>query len=158
MYGRTLSWGLHWGRRVQTQLVERACADVGEEYQHDQLKRGKISPGELRRSGTCNPIRMDFIQRVTWDTGDSFAGLEKIIYETFLPRLFFRNTKSLSPVLGDLSTIPVKKSGLGLLNPVTSSQENPKLHARGSRAGTGRDRRGVILQCQPPPDPKLGAT
>ena len=59
MHGSTLSWGLHWVRRVQTRLVERACADVGEEYQNDQKKRGEISPRELRHSGTCNPIIMD---------------------------------------------------------------------------------------------------
>ena len=55
---RTLSWGLHWGRRVQTQFAERTYADVGEEYQQDQLNCGEILPGELLCSGTCNPIRM----------------------------------------------------------------------------------------------------
>ena len=34
-----------------------------------------------------------FLQ-LTWDTGDAFAGVEKMIQETFLPRLFFRNTKN----------------------------------------------------------------
>ena len=63
-----------------------------------------------------------FIQRVTWDTGDAFAKVENIILETFLPRLFFGKTTTLSPVVGALSTMPVNKSGLGLLNPVTSSQ------------------------------------
>ena len=63
---------------------------------------------------------MDFLQRVTWDTGDLFAGVEKMTRETFLPRLFFGNTKTLSPVVGALSMIPVSKAGLGLLNPVTS--------------------------------------
>ena len=46
-----------------------------------------------------------------------------MIQETFLPRLFFGDTKTLSPFVGDLSTMPVKKFGLGLLNPVTSDQE-----------------------------------
>ena len=61
-----------------------------------------------------------FIQHVTWDTGDAFAGVEKIIRETFLSRIFFGKTKILSPISGSLSTIPLKKPGLGLLNPVTS--------------------------------------
>ena len=39
-----------------------------------------------------------------------------------LPRLFFRKTKTLSPVVGALSTMPVKKYVLGLLNPVMSEQ------------------------------------
>ena len=61
-----------------------------------------------------------FLQCVTWDTGDAFAGVEKMIRETFLPRLFFGKTKTPSPVVGALSTMPVNKSGLRLLNPVTS--------------------------------------
>ena len=60
-----------------------------------------------------------FLQCVTWDAGDSFAGVEKNICETFLPRLFFRKTKTLSPAVGAISTMPVNKYGLVLLNPVT---------------------------------------
>ena len=73
-----------------------------------------------------------FLQRVTWDTGDSFAGVEKAIWETFLLHIFFGKTKTLSPVVGALSTIPVKKSRLGLLYPVTSSQEKYLRSQRGS--------------------------
>ena len=57
-----------------------------------------------------------FLQRVTWDTGYAFMGVKKMIRETFLPRFFFGKTKTLSPIVGDLSTIPFKKYGLGLLN------------------------------------------
>ena len=32
-----------------------------------------------------------FLQRVSWDTGDGFAGLEKMIREPFLLHLFFGN-------------------------------------------------------------------
>ena len=64
-----------------------------------------------------------------------------MIRETFLPRLFFRKTKTLSPVVGSLSTIPVIKSGLGLLNPVSSAQENYLSPMQGTSelvwAGTG---------------------
>ena len=49
-----------------------------------------------------------------------FAGVEKMIWETFLPRLFFVKTKSLSPTVGAPSKTTSKKYGLGLLNPVTS--------------------------------------
>ena len=62
-----------------------------------------------------------FLQHFTWDTGDAFAGVDKMIQETFLPRLLFGKTKTLSPIVGALSTILVKKSGLGLLSPVTSA-------------------------------------
>ena len=64
-----------------------------------------------------------------------------MIRENFLPRLFFGKTKTLSPIVGDLSKISFKKYRLGLLNPVTSSQENYLSSQRGSaelvRAVTG---------------------
>ena len=63
-----------------------------------------------------------FLQRVTKNIGDIFAGVEKMIQETFLPRLFIGKKKNLSPIVGALSTMQVKKYGLGLLNPVTSAQ------------------------------------
>ena len=46
-----------------------------------------------------------------------------MVRETFLPCIFFRNTKSLSPIVGALSTMLINKSVLGLLNPVTSVKE-----------------------------------
>ena len=46
-----------------------------------------------------------------------------MIWETFLPHLFFGNSKYLSPIVGDLSTTTVNKSSLGLLNPVTSANK-----------------------------------
>ena len=53
-----------------------------------------------------------FLQHVNCDTRDSFAGVEKMISETFLPRLFFRKNKTLSPVVGALNTMLVRKAGL----------------------------------------------
>ena len=64
-----------------------------------------------------------FLQFVTWDTGDAFAGVEKMIQETFFPRLFFVNTKTFSPIVGTLSTMPIKVARLGLINPVMPSKE-----------------------------------
>ena len=46
-----------------------------------------------------------------------------MIREIFLPCPFFRKAKSLSPIVGTLSTMLVKKSVLGLLNPVTSTND-----------------------------------
>ena len=64
-----------------------------------------------------------------------------MIRETFLPRLLFGKKKTLSPIVGALSTMSVKKSGLGILNPVTSAQEKYLSYQRGSvelvRAVTG---------------------
>ena len=73
-----------------------------------------------------------FLQRVTWDTGDLLVGLGKMIRETFLPRLFFRKTKTISSVVGYLSTMMARKSGLGLLNPATSVKEKYLISMRGS--------------------------
>ena len=64
-----------------------------------------------------------------------------MICETFLPRIFFGKTKTLSPFTGAIITISVRKSGLGLLNPVKSAQEKYLISTRGSaeltRAVTG---------------------
>ena len=68
-------------------------------------------------------LELIFLQHINWDTGDAFAGVDKMIRETFLPRLFFGKTKTIFPVVGTLSIMLVKKSGLGFLNPVTSEQE-----------------------------------
>ena len=38
-----------------------------------------------------------FIQCLTWYTGNLFAGVEKMIRETFLPRLFFGKNKNPLP-------------------------------------------------------------
>ena len=46
-----------------------------------------------------------------------------MIQETFLPRLFFRNTKSLSPIVGALSKVISKNSRLGIPNQVTPAEE-----------------------------------
>ena len=73
--------------------------------------------------------------------GGAFAGGEKMIQENVLPRLFFGKTKTLSPIVGTLSTILIKVVGLGLLNPVTSVKEKYLSSQRGSaeliRAMTG---------------------
>ena len=47
-----------------------------------------------------------------------------MIRETFFSRLLFRNTESLSPIIGSISMMTVNKSVLGVLNPVTLAKEN----------------------------------
>ena len=46
-----------------------------------------------------------------------------MIWETFFPLLFFVKIKSLSPIVGALSTLLVNKVGLGPLNPVIPEKE-----------------------------------
>ena len=64
------------------------------------------------------------MQNVTWDTGDVFVGVENIIQEKNLPCLFLGKTKTLSPIVGVLSTMLINMVVLGLLNPVTSAKAN----------------------------------
>ena len=49
-----------------------------------------------------------FLQRVMHDMGDAFAGVEKLLRETFLHRLFLRKQKYLTPIIGTLCTMLVK--------------------------------------------------
>ena len=55
-----------------------------------------------------------------------------MIRESFLPHLFFGNTKTLSPIVGTLSKMPIKVAGIGLLNPVMLTKEKYLSPQRGS--------------------------
>ena len=46
-----------------------------------------------------------------------------MLWKNFLTRIFFGRSKTLSSNIGTLNTMPVNKSGLCLLNPVTSMNE-----------------------------------
>ena len=72
-----------------------------------------------------------FLQRVTWDMGYAFTGVEKMIWETFLHHLFFGKTKTLSPIVGTLSMMPIKVSRLVLLNTATPEKEKYLIPQRG---------------------------
>ena len=60
-----------------------------------------------------------FLQHMAKYTGKVFVGVEKVLQETFLLRLFFGKLKILPPIVGTLSALRVKKSSLVLYNPVT---------------------------------------
>ena len=62
-----------------------------------------------------------FLQRVTWDMGDTFTGVEKIVWGKNLPHLFFGKKKILSLIVGPLSKMTIKMAVLGILNPVASA-------------------------------------
>ena len=64
-----------------------------------------------------------FCSSKTKDTGQAFTGLEKNLWETFLPHIFFGKLKNLPPIVGDLSMFWVKKACLGLQNPMKSLKE-----------------------------------
>ena len=141
MHGRTLSWGhirdneskIDW-LRESTLTWEKNIGTIS--------KTVRKCPQESY-GAVLGVIQLEwiFIQRVTWYTGGAFAGVEKIIQKILLPRLFFGNTKTLSPIVGALGTMPIKLSGLGLLNPVISANYNCQFSQWGSveliRAVTG---------------------
>ena len=58
-------------------------------------------------------------------------GVEKMIQENVLPLIFFGKTKTLSPIVGALSTMLVKKFGLVLLNTMTSAHEKYLIYQQG---------------------------
>ena len=64
-----------------------------------------------------------FFQRVKKYTGYAFTGVEEFLREKNLPCLFIGKSKYLPPIVGTLNTMMVKKSGLGLKEPVTSENE-----------------------------------
>ena len=96
---------------------------MGEEHWHDQQNCGKYPQESYFAVARAIQSEWIFLQRVTWDTGDAFAGVEKMLRETFLPHIFFRNKKYLSPIVGYLSKLTFNKYELGIPNPVTSAKE-----------------------------------
>ena len=64
-----------------------------------------------------------FLQCTTKDTGKAFLVVEKVLWGIFFASSFLWNIKPLSPVVGSLSTLLVKKSGMGIHNPVTSAAD-----------------------------------
>ena len=100
-------------------MSERAYTDMGAEHSHHH----RNSWGNFLRIGYSAVVLeiqsgWIFLQRVTKNMLDAFAGVVNIPRENFLPRLFFRKSKSLTPIVGTLGMMPVKKSGIGLLNPM----------------------------------------
>ena len=81
-------------------------------------------PHFIKNVCTRNPIRVDIsTTRHLLHRGGAFLWVDNMIRETFLPHLFFGKTKFLSPIVLSLSMVPLKKSRLRILNPVTSAKE-----------------------------------
>ena len=100
------------------------CTETQEQNIHKISKTAGGNHQESDATVVC-AIQLEriFLQHGTKNTGDAFARVEKILPETFLTHLLFEKSKYLSPIVGTLSKMPVKKSGLGLLNPLTSANE-----------------------------------
>ena len=89
----------------------------------DHLNGGEISPGELCCGGLWDKIIMDIFVKCDKIQGVRVRVSGEASSGNLLPRLFFRKPKYLSPVVVTLSTMPVKKGGLGLQDLVTSSND-----------------------------------
>ena len=88
-----------------------------------QLISGNLSRRPPRHSGTCNPIRMDIsstrhLGHMIFVRGSGEDDSRNLFGSSFL-----RKDENPLPVVGALSTMPVRKAGLGILNPVASAQE-----------------------------------
>ena len=55
--------------------------------------------------------------------GIGVCGADFFLRETFLLRIFFGKSKTLPPIIGAISTLPVNKSISVLQNPMTSEKE-----------------------------------
>ena len=136
-------------------MAERAYAGVGEEHQHDKRNRGEISSGELRRSGTCNPTRVDIStsrhlgheRRVHWsgenDLGNLF--LSSFLRKDENPLTHRRIYKYNAGQESWTGTTEYSNVSTG---------EVLKLPEGDRGTVSGRDRRIGILQCLPPTDSK----
>ena len=91
---------------------------MGTEHSHNHKNRREVPPRNLHHGGTCDPIEVDILQRVTRNTGYTFAGVDNILQEIFLPHLFFGKYKYLTTLIGTLFTMPINREGLGVQNPV----------------------------------------
>ena len=89
----------------------------------DHLNGGEISPGELCCGGLWDQIIMDIFVTCEKRHGVRVRGSGEASSGNLLPRLFFGKYKYFSPVVVTLSTMPVKKGGLGLQDLVTSSND-----------------------------------
>ena len=103
-----------WSKE-STQTWERNIHNISE-------TAGEMSPGTLRRGGTCDPIGVDIFYNALQIIQETRSRERRRCFGK--PFSFSSESQNLSPpLIGTLSTVPVKKSGPGLLNPMTSANE-----------------------------------
>ena len=115
---RAIGWeSVRWrGRRTLTQSVNRR----------------EISPGELCRGGIRFPTGVDVSTTRHLGHGGCVCGSGEDDQGNLFASSFLQKEKSLSPIVVVLSKILVKKSRLGLLNPVMPENEKYLSSQRGS--------------------------
>lgn len=90
-----------------------------------ELANAAIGYPQSAYSGLQHSLQQEwqFVQRVTKGVSDKFAKVEKEILETFLLALFADEFADNDPQI-HLASLPVKKAGLALPNPVKSADQN----------------------------------
>ena len=88
-------------------------------HSRTQNNGGEISLGKLCCGGPGGTIVVDLsaTRDKGYRTGVRRAG--KVLWENLLPCLFFGKSKTLPPIVGALSKLPVKKARPGLHNTMT---------------------------------------
>ena len=90
---------------------------------HDQQNSREIYPENLRCGGTCNPIGVDISTTNFYKYGGHVCSSGEDDLGKLFASSVIHKEKPLSPIVGDLITMPVKKIGLGLLNTVISATQ-----------------------------------
>ena len=83
----------------------------------------EISPGDIYHSGTHEPIRVDIYKTCHHRYNGHIGGSGDDDLRNLFASYFLWKEKPLSPILGNISTMLVKKSVLGLLNKVMLANE-----------------------------------
>ena len=98
---------------------------MGTEHNQYQQNRGGYPKGSYASVVRTIQLELIFLQHVTKNMVEAFAGVENIIWGGGggLPRLFFGKSKFLTSLVGTLSMMLVNKFVLGILNHVTSADE-----------------------------------
>ena len=88
---------------------------MGEKYSCGHKKGGEIYSEKLLHGFLCDPnLVYIFATRDTIYTVQAFAGVGKVLWETFLTWFLFAKLETLPPVEVSLSAFPVNTLGLGL--------------------------------------------
>ena len=78
-----------------------------------------------------------YLQRVVWDCGPSFADVEVALCDEFYPALFGQVDGQALDVSRELLTFPVWTAGLGIPNPCNTAMGNFKRSVKGTRELVG---------------------
>ena len=123
LHGRLLYRQLYQGWRTQTRLAQILDIEMGEKYLYSHQNGGEIFSVKLRRGDLCNPIGVDLFEIRDTIYGTRVCGIGKKSTGKLFASSSLGKSKTLPPIVGILSTLPVKKYGLSLQNLVTSSAE-----------------------------------